>query len=110
MTSAAYNYLDRRFRPRLSAWIDCCVFPGEVTTQISDISWDGARVQCTDPAALADFPIVVEWDSGRAHDCVVVWRDNNQVGVRFIRTCMLTGPVPAPFAGARDAWMASRLK
>lgn len=99
---------DRRAQLRRTASIQALALPGDVECTISDISDDGARVACPDTDELADFPIVVEWDSGRAHDCVVVWRQGTQAGLRFLRTCLLTGVVPAPFRGAQTAWLAAR--
>ena len=103
------TYLDRRLHPRVSAGTACVAFPGEVECIIQDISRDGARVQCRDPGTLGDCPIIVEWAGGRAYQCVVLWRHDKQAGLHFQRTCLLTGVVPAPFIGARDAWIASRL-
>ena len=110
MTSAPRTLQERRAAPRLIALTPSVAFPGAVQCTITEISASGARVQCADTKALGDFPIIVEWATGRAHDCVVVWRDDSQAGVRFLRSCPPTGAVPAPFTEAREAWLASRMR
>lgn len=109
MIAVLQAFLDRRLKPRLPTWIDGKVFPGELDCILDDISSDGARVQCRDSGDLADRIVIVDWTSGEAFDCAVMWRQGAQAGVHFVRRCTLTAPAPAPFHQAREAWIASRL-
>ena len=80
---------DMRLRPRrnvhTAAWIG---FDGETRLQrctLVDISEDGARLAIEEAEDLPDqFNLVLSRFGRPSHQCSVVWKVTDQVGVKFI--------------------------
>ncbi|WP_421931758.1 hypothetical protein [Phenylobacterium sp.] len=49
--------------------------------------------------------VVVEWDSGEAHEAQAVWFKAAEVGIEILRSCDLRDRVPHVFAEAKAAWL-----
>jgi hypothetical protein len=73
----------RRRPMRYTAWL--ALGPGEkIGCRLSDISEGGARIDVEDTSKLPDQFILMLSVNGRAHRaCQVVWRNSNQLGVKF---------------------------
>lgn len=106
MSSRPAIPVERRETPRVAVELDARVFPGATPGTIVDLSTGGARLRMDDPPATGADVVVVEWSSGRAHDGQVVWSLGQDVGVRFIRTCLLEERAPVALAGVKAHWEA----
>ncbi len=107
-TTAAPDPKERRTAVRVPVRLDARIFPGHRECLVRDLSANGARVQFSEPGAGPDEVVLVLWDSGQAFEAQAVWWLNDEIGVRFIRACELTQPVPNPFVDAKVAWQSSR--
>ena len=99
---------ERRTAVRVPVRLDARIFPGHRECLVRDLSAHGARVQFSEPGPGPDEVVLVLWDSGQAFEAQAVWWLNDEIGVRFIRACELTQPVPTPFVDAKVAWQSSR--
>jgi hypothetical protein len=106
--TASPDVHERRAQVRVPVRLDARVFPGRRTCLVRDLSANGARVQFSEPGPGPDEVVLVLWDSGQAFEAQAVWWLNDEIGVRFIRACELTNPVPTPFQDAKLAWQTSR--
>ncbi|HEY5410264.1 MAG TPA: PilZ domain-containing protein [Caulobacteraceae bacterium] len=99
---------ERRVSVRVPVRLDARVFPGTRSCLVRDLSAHGARIQFDEPGGGPDEVVLVLWDSGQAFEAQAVWWLNDEIGVRFIRACELTNPVPVPFQDAKQVWQGSR--
>lgn len=95
---------DRRERPRSSTSLTARIFPGNVECTIMDISSRGMGLRLELPTPLPDLFVLVEWQTGEAHEAEVVWAQGPEVGIRIFRSGDLRGRVPVGFTEARDRW------
>jgi len=100
---------ERRTEVRVPVRLDARVFPGVRVCLVRDLSQNGARIQFSEPGHGPDEVVLVLWDSGQAFEAHAVWWLNNEIGVRFIRGCELTQPVPIPFVDAKAAWQGAQV-
>jgi hypothetical protein len=100
--------VERRTTPRIETTLEGRLFPGGQACAILDLSEGGARLSMAHPYDLGVEVLVIEWESGRAHDGQVVWTTDREAGVRFLRSCHLQGRVPVGFADAQAAWQADQ--
>jgi hypothetical protein len=98
--------IDRRRTPRLKVELEGRVFPGSERCLIVNLSDGGACVRMSPPRPVGEDVVLVEWDSGRAHDGQVVWAIGEEFGMRFIRSCMLQGRAPIALTEVKAAWEA----
>ena len=103
----AAPWREQRVRPRLSVRLSAKVLPGPADCLITDLSMDGARLDFAGPPPTEDRLIIVESETGRAHEAVVAWRQRLALGVKLLRSVPLQGPAPAAFAEAEALWLAS---
>ncbi len=106
--TASQDPRERRNAVRVPVRLDARIFPGPRECLVRDLSASGARVQFSEPGPGPDEVVLVLWDSGQAFEAQAVWWLNDEIGLRFIRACELTQPVPTPFADAKQAWQTSR--
>lgn len=104
---------DKRKSPRrplrYSAWIS--LDDGKrANCLLSDVSDSGARLEIENSADIPEqFILLLAQRNAPKRHCTVVWRDNNQIGVKFERRNDKTAPPPtrtvqaAGPASARDA-------
>jgi len=60
------------------------------TCQLADVSQSGARLSIVSPESLPEqFALLLAREGGTRRWCVVAWRSEMQVGVRFV-----SGPPP----------------
>lgn len=71
---------------------------------IRDLSETGARIRLADPLAPND-PVLIVLRSGAAHCARTAWRHGAHVGLEFLDTVDLTGPVPAHLDRLRRLWV-----
>ena len=98
--------VDRRAAPRISALRE-----GRLLTVgglgpevlIVDVSATGALVRLRAPLTLPQDVVLIDRRQAVAHRAVVVRRNELDVGLRFLKTQGLTGPVP-PALEAAKAW------
>lgn len=95
---------DRRREVRLPVDMDARILPGGAACRIVDSSPGGARVRMRQAVILPSTCVLIEWNSGRAHEGQVVWRQGAEAGLKLIRSCDLRGIVPAAFVAAKSAW------
>ena len=107
-TSHELDMSERRTEVRVPVRLDARIFPGTRECLVRDLSANGARVQFAEPGPGPDEVVLVLWDSGQAFEALTVWWLNDEIGLRFLRACELTHPVPAPFLDAKMAWQSSR--
>lgn len=98
---------NRRVHPRRPLALAARIYPSGDPCTIVDLTPRGMRLQLVRPMAMPDGFIVVEWESGDAHDAQAVWSDACDVGVQILRSCDLRDHTPHPFAAAKAAWLAS---
>jgi hypothetical protein len=72
---------------------------------IRDLSDTGARIRLADPLAPND-PILIVLRSGVAHTARTAWRRGPDLGLEFLDSVDLTGPVPDRLAPLRRLWAA----
>ncbi len=75
---------------------------------IRDVSNQGVRIQMLAGATPPDQMQLVDLAEGQAHDVVVAWRRDRELGLRILRTYDLRGLAPAAAGVARRIWRASR--
>ena len=105
MTKVADVSLDnRRVHPRRAARALAKVFPSGLECVIVDETPRGMRLRLSQPTRLPDGFILVEWETGDAHDAHAVWETGLEVGIQIQRSCDLRDRTPHAFAEARAAW------
>ncbi|MBQ1561144.1 MULTISPECIES: PilZ domain-containing protein [Caulobacter] len=75
---------------------------------IRDVSSQGVKIQMLAGATPPDQMQLVDIAEGQAHDVVVAWRRDRELGLRILRTYDLRGLAPAAAGVARRIWRASR--
>jgi len=71
--------------------------------QINDISDSGARLDIDDDALIPDqFVLLLAQRNAPKRYCTVIWRENNQIGVRFERRNEKASPPPTRTIQAPD--------
>ncbi|WP_310000121.1 PilZ domain-containing protein [Caulobacter segnis] len=101
---------DRRISARLptnrSGKILCGAFAWDCV--IRDLSLQGAKVQMLASAAPPTKAQLVDLVAGQAHDVMVAWQKEREVGMRITRTYDLRGLSPAAAGTAKRIWQAFR--
>ncbi|AVQ01107.1 pilus assembly protein PilZ [Caulobacter segnis] len=101
---------DRRSGARLptnrSGKILCGAFAWDCV--IRDLSSQGAKVQMLASAAPPTQAQLVDLVAGQAHDVMVAWQKEREVGMRIVRTYDLRGLSPAAVGAAKRIWQAFR--
>lgn len=77
---------------------------------IRDLSSQGAKVQMLASAAPPARAQLVDLVAGQAHDVMVAWQKEREVGMRITRTYDLRGLAPAAVRVAKGIWQASRVE
>lgn len=95
---------NRRVHPRRAAWTPAKVFPSGLDCVIVDQTPRGMRLRLSQPSRLPDGFILVEWETGDAHDAHAVWERGLEVGIQIQRSCDLRDRTPHAFAEAQAAW------
>lgn len=103
----AAPWREQRARPRLPVRLEAKVLPGRVDCLITDLSLEGARLEFTAAPPAATRLIIVECETGRAHEALAAWRQPLVLGVKLLRSVPLQGAVPAAFAEAEALWLAT---
>src|SRR5262245_36155689 len=88
-THAAECYVDlrqsRRHRVSCPAWIDVLDGSPVLSCTLSDVSEAGARLATESPKLLPkQFSLILSSDGSVRRRCRVIWRSDNQVGVRYL--------------------------
>lgn len=73
---------ERRRKVRIASIIVSEVLP-PIPCVILDISLSGARLHVHDHAEIPDRFTLVQSADKQLHSCTVVWRNENEMGVRF---------------------------
>lgn len=79
----------------LDVWADCTVL---------NISPGGAKVALPE---IYDPPVqlvLLNLETGTAHDAVRKWRRPGGLGVSFVQSHQLSGPVAARLSGVQEIW------
>lgn len=101
---------DRRTGPRLPTnrlgKVLCGAFAWDCV--IRDLSKQGAKVQMMASAAPPAQAQLVDLVAGQAHDVMVAWQKEREVGLKIVRTYDLRGLAPAAVSTAKRIWQASR--
>lgn len=97
---------DKRKSPRkplrYSAWI-ALDDEQRVSCLLSDVSDSGARLEVGNDANIpAQFVLLLAQRNAPKRYCTVVWRENNQIGVRFERRNEKVAPPPTRTIRAID--------
>lgn len=101
---------DRRSGARLptnrSGKVLCGAFAWDCV--IRDLSSQGVKVQMLASAAPPSQAQLVDLVAGQAHDVMVAWQKEREVGMRIVRTYDLRGLAPAAVGTAKRIWQAFR--
>jgi hypothetical protein len=95
---------EQRVLPRLQIQLPAMAFPGG-NCRILDLTAVGARIQFDGPAPDLEQLVVLELDSGRAHDALAVWRRGSEVGLRLRSAAYMHEPAEPLFAEAEAFWL-----
>ena len=75
---------------------------------IRDLTPEGARVKLAGPSMISDPLVLVEVNSGLAHQCEISWKRFPEIGVRFMRTDDLGKTTDPELARLRQVWQSAR--
>jgi hypothetical protein len=95
-----------RVQTQRSGKILCGAFAWDCV--IRDLSSSGAKVQMLKAAAPPGKAQLVDLAAGLAHDVVVAWQRDREIGVRIVKTYDLRGLTSSAAGAAKRIWLASR--
>jgi hypothetical protein len=99
---------EQRQLPRLQIRLAAMAFPGDAPCWILDLTDEGARIAFEEPVPDLDEIVVLELESGRAHEAWVVWRRGTEMGLRLRSAAYMHEPAPPAFAAAEAYWLTLR--
>lgn len=97
---------EQRRLPRLRIHLPAKVFPGARDCRILDLTAAGARLLFEGSAPQIDALVLLELESGRAHQAEVAWRRGTEMGLRLTAACYMHEAAPPAFAEAEAFWLA----
>jgi hypothetical protein len=84
---------DHRQSLRYPAKIDLGDGTPPVPCELADVSVSGARVVVEDPARVPDqFVLLLAPEHGTIRRCKVIWREDNRLGLQFLKTPVVPKP------------------
>jgi hypothetical protein len=75
---------------------------------IRDLTPEGARVKLAGSSVISDPLVLIEVNSGLAHQCEISWKRFPEIGVRFMRTDDLSKSTDPELARLRQMWQGAR--
>lgn len=103
---------DRRSGARLptnrSGKVLCGAFAWDCV--IRDLSSQGVKVQMLASAAPPAQAQLVDLVAGQAHEVLIAWQKEREVGMKIVRTYDLRGLAPASVSTAKRIWQAYRVE
>lgn len=72
---------------------------------ILDVSDDGARIRLSDKCELPAVYYLINVPARLAHEVLTIWRNNTQVGVRFVTTIPVTAATDPALRFLRRLWL-----